>query len=76
MKYINCFASITRFSSFVKSGAEAFILGNIPSKVAIKHSDKLKIVVAAEGMSNMPGPIWVVPRELKNHTPFLTVGPA
>ncbi len=37
-----------RFSSFVKTGSEAYILGNVPNKVAIKHSDKLKIIISPE----------------------------
>lgn len=37
-----------RFSPFVKTGSEGFILGGSPSKVAIKHGDKLKIIISPE----------------------------
>ncbi len=40
----------SRFSPFVKTGSEAFILGNVPGKVDIKNADKIKIVVSAESM--------------------------
>ena len=38
----------SRFSPFVKTGSEGYILGNVPNKVAIKHSDKIKIVISPE----------------------------
>lgn len=40
--------NINRFSPFVKTGSEGYILGHVPNKIAIKHSDKLKIVKSPE----------------------------
>ena len=47
--FICCFCfCVCRFSSFVKTGSEGYILGHVPNKIAIKHSDKLKIIASPE----------------------------
>ena len=39
-----------RFSPFVKTGTEAFVLGSIAVKSGISDTDKIKIVYSPEGM--------------------------
>ena len=47
-----------RFSSFVRTGAEGYILGHIPSKVVIKPN--VKIVASPESQSKLNEGGWVL----------------
>ncbi|XP_065844547.1 sorting nexin-33-like [Oscarella lobularis] len=45
--------NINRFSSFVKSGGEAFVIGSVSLKIQLKSSDKLAI-----GLDTLHCPSW------------------
>ncbi|XP_064384617.1 sorting nexin-33-like [Halichondria panicea] len=45
--------NINRFSSFVKTGTETYVLGRITIKAPISETEKVKVVLTAEG-----SPIW------------------
>jgi len=48
--------SMNRFSNFVKSGGEDFLLGNKP-ETTIPHTDQLVIVEGADGIMWQPNPV-------------------